>query len=66
MAKWTRAVRVDSGNKDKLDVHAGLKRVSKSGLDPLELPKKKKQVSSDDKENFSALAAAGSQPCQKP
>ena len=42
MAKWTCALNVDLGNKEKLDIHAGLKQVSKSGLDHLELPKKKK------------------------
>ena len=65
VAKWTRASHTNSGNKEKLEVHARLKRNSKAGSDHLGLPKKQKQVSLDDKEISSPMAAAGSQPCQQ-
>lgn len=58
--KWTRLPRIESGKQEKLNISAGSKRSSELGSNHLELPKKKKLVSKDGKENSALLAAAGS------
>ena len=60
VTKWTRLPGIESGKEEKLNISAGSKTSSELGSSHLELPKKKKLVSKDGKENFALLVAVGS------
>ena len=62
VTKWTHLPCIESGKQENLNIPAGSKRSSELGSNHLELPKKKKLVSKDGKENSMLLAAVGSQP----
>ena len=62
--KWKRIFRESSGKTSNSEHQIGLKRFSDMAIDICESPCKKFLVSNENKENYSMLAEAGSQPRQ--
>ena len=65
-AKWKRLLRVNTGSAPKTEEQSGSKRPMIVTEDLCELPRKKLQVSYEDKENFPILAEVVGQPRQEP